>query len=138
MAKVVVSMTFAAPAERVWQLIGGFHSLADWTSSFKSSLAEQGGRVRRLKTAEGAVIVERLETFSEAERQYSYSIVSAPIPVSNYRSTLQVSGAPGAADCNAQWSGEFDAAEGAEEAMVGAFEHLYQSAFRDLKRVYGF
>ena len=130
-------MTFAAPAERVWQLIGGFHSLADWSSSIKSSLPEQGGRVRRLKTADGAVIVERLESFSEAERQYSYSIVTAPIPVSNYRSTLQVTGA-GEAACSAQWSGEFDAVPGAEEAMAGAFEHLYQTAFDDLKRVYGF
>lgn len=137
MAKVIVSVAMAASAARVWEFIGGFHALAEWSSSIKSSLPEQGGRVRRLKTTDGAVIAERLQSFSEAERQYSYTIVSGPIPVSNYRSTLRVIEEPGAAGCVAEWSGEFDAVEGLEEAMVGVFQHLYESAFVDLKRLMG-
>ncbi|CDG85354.1 SRPBCC family protein [Janthinobacterium agaricidamnosum] len=137
MAEVIVTVKLAAPAERVWDFIGGFQSLVEWSGSIKSSVPEQGGRVRRLKTTDGAVIAERLLNFSEEDRSYTYAIVSGPIPVSNYRSTLRVSGEPGAADCLVQWSGTFDAVAGAEEAMVGAFQHLYQSAFVDLKRIMG-
>lgn len=137
MAKVIVSVTLAAPAARVWEFVGGFHALAEWSSSIKSSLPEQGGRVRRLKTTDGAVIAERLQTFNEAGREYTYTIVSGPIPVSNYRSRLKVTGEDGAADCTAEWSSEFDAADGVEEAMVGVFQHLYESAFVDLKRLMG-
>lgn len=135
MAQVTVSVTLAASAERVWDFIGGFQSLAEWSSSIKTSLPEQGGRVRRLKTTDGAIIAERLQSFSEADKSYSYTIVSGPIPVKNYRSTLRVTGEPGASSCVAEWSSEFDAAEGVEEVMVGAFQHLYETAFVDLKRI---
>ncbi|MEC5159230.1 MULTISPECIES: SRPBCC family protein [unclassified Janthinobacterium] len=137
MAKVSVSVTLAAPAARVWEFIGGFHALAEWSSSIKSSLPEQGGRVRRLKTTDGAVIAERLQSFSEAQREYSYSIVSGPIPVSNYHSTLRVLGDDDAAECSVEWSSQFDAVEGVEEAMVDVFQHLYESAFVDLRRLMG-
>jgi hypothetical protein len=110
MAQVIVSVTLAASAERVWDFIGGFQSLAEWSSSIKTSLSEHG-RVRRLKTTDGAVIAERLQSYSEADKSYSYTIVSGPIPVKNYRSTLRVTGEPGGASCVAEWSSEFDAAE---------------------------
>lgn len=137
MAKVSVSVTLAAPAARVWDFIGGFQALAEWSSSIKSSAPEQGGRVRRLKTTDGAVIAERLQSFSEAQREYSYTMVSGPIPVSNYRSTLRVLDGAGAADCTVEWSSEFDAVAAIEDAMVDVYRHLYQSAFADLKRIMG-
>jgi len=31
MAQVIVSVTLAASAERVWDFIGGFQSLAEWS-----------------------------------------------------------------------------------------------------------
>ncbi|HAT30366.1 MAG TPA: SRPBCC family protein [Janthinobacterium sp.] len=137
MVQVNVSVALAAPAARVWEFIGGFHSLAEWSSSIKSCVPERGGRVRRLKTTDGAVIAERLESFSEAEREYSYSIVSSPIPVRNYYSTLKVSGTADGAGCTVQWSSQFEAVEAIEQAMVDVFQHLYESAFVDLKRIMG-
>lgn len=135
MAEVSVTVKLAASAERVWEFIGGFQSLVEWSGSIKASVPEQGGRVRRLKTTDGAIIAERLLNFDEAERSYTYTIISGPIPVSNYRSTLHVIGEPGAPHCMVEWSSTFDAVADAEELMVGAFQHLYQSAFVDLKRI---
>ena len=71
MAQVIVSVTLAASAERVWDFIGGFQSLAEWSSSIKTSMSEHGGRVRRLKTTDGAIIAERLQSYSEADKSYS-------------------------------------------------------------------
>jgi len=41
-------------------LIGGFNSLPDWISFIPKSELSEGGRVRRLETGDGAVVVERL------------------------------------------------------------------------------
>jgi hypothetical protein len=40
-----------APPERVWQSIGGFHSLPDWLPYIASSVMSEGGRVRALRSA---------------------------------------------------------------------------------------
>ena len=67
MAQVIVSVTLAASAERVWDCIGGFQSLAEWSSSIKTSMSEHGGRVRRLKTTDGAIIAERFDDRQDVE-----------------------------------------------------------------------
>lgn len=90
MASTSVSRIVPAPPERVWQLIGGFGSLPDWLPNIPSSILEEGGRLRRLGTPDGDTIVERLVAFNEEERQYSYAIVEAPFPVTDYVSTLRV------------------------------------------------
>jgi hypothetical protein len=43
--------------EHVWRLIGGFGSLSDWLPFIPTSELEEGGRVRRLTSEEGDVIV---------------------------------------------------------------------------------
>ncbi|MFE1191555.1 SRPBCC family protein [Streptomyces olivaceoviridis] len=54
---------------------------------------------------EGGVIVERLEAFDDKERSYTYSIVRAPFPVTDYRSTLTVREAPGGHGARVERSG---------------------------------
>jgi hypothetical protein len=41
-------------------LIGGFNTLPDWLPFIPQSELSEGGRVRTLQTADGAVVVERL------------------------------------------------------------------------------
>jgi len=133
MPTVFVSQELAAPAERVWTIVGGFQSLIDWAGSIRQSQSEEGGRVRRLKSVDNAVIEERLRTFSEDAREYTYSIVSGPIPISNHLSTLKVRESEGG--CTIEWSCTFDAPPGAEEAMETAFYHLYDGGIAQLRRL---
>lgn len=84
------SIRIPVSPDKVWQLIGGFDSLPDWLPYIPSSELSEGGRVRRLATPAGDVIVERLEAFDNRARSYTYSILEAPFPVTGYRSTLQV------------------------------------------------
>lgn len=137
MSKVSVSVTLAAPAERVWGMIGGFNSLPEWSGAIRSSELEQGGRVRRMLTRDGAVIVERLETFSENERYYSYSIVEAPLPVTNYHCTLKVIPVFGQQQCIVEWSSSFYTAPELEDEMNAAFALLYQGGLDSLKKTLG-
>ncbi|MGO4470114.1 SRPBCC family protein, partial [Pseudoduganella sp. RAF53_2] len=90
MATASAHIEIPASAERVWQLIGGFDSLPDWLPYIPKSELSEGGRVRTLANPSGDAIVERLLSFDDAGRSYSYAILSAPFPVVGYRSTLRV------------------------------------------------
>ena len=89
MASTSVSRIVPATPERVWELIGGFDSLPDWMPFIRASTLQERGRTRRLATADGGEMVERLMAFSEAERSYSYAIVQGPFPVAGYIGTLR-------------------------------------------------
>jgi len=133
MSTVSVCVTMPAAAAAVWQRIGGFNSLPDWCGAIRASVLEDHGRVRRLEVVDGSIVVERLETFSEAERSYSYSIVEAALPVTNYLSTLKVIAVFGQAQSIVEWSSNYYTAPELEERMRTAFTRLYQDSLDNLK-----
>lgn len=133
MASTSVSIVLPASPQKVWDLIGGFDALPDWLPYIPESTPLEGGRVRRLKNADGEVIVERLVNFNETERHYSYAIAQAPFPVTGYVSTIRVHTVPG--DENAaevQWSGCF-APDGVSDAeAVDLFTTIYREGLQAL------
>ncbi|MFK0288075.1 SRPBCC family protein [Streptomyces sp. NPDC090499] len=134
MASVSVSRTMPAPADRVWRLVGGFGSLPDWLPSITSSNLEDGGRRRTLGNPEGETIVERLVAFNDEERQYSYAIVEAPFPVTDYLSTLRVhtvTSDPAASEV--QWSGRFVPTDATEDEVVALFSGIYGDGLEALR-----
>ena len=132
MATASANVRIPVPADKVWQLAGGFLSLPDWLPFIASSEASEGGRVRTLTTADGAVIVEKLQTFDEANRTYSYSIVRGPFPVTNYLATVQVA-AEGDQETLVTWSGSFtpDGISDAEAETL--FLGVYEGGLAALK-----
>src|SRR5215831_6160382 len=107
MAQASASIDVAASADKVWQLIGGFDSLPDWLPFAPKSETTEGGRVRHLATPNGETIVERLEKFDNAARSYSYSIVQAPFPITDYLAKISVHDKAGGSGCLVDWSGTF-------------------------------
>ena len=69
-------------ADKVWELVGGFNDLPKWLPLIAKSEPSEGGRLRHLTTADGGEIVERLQTFDNVARTYSYTIETSPFPVS--------------------------------------------------------
>ncbi|MGW4405198.1 SRPBCC family protein [Nonomuraea sp. NPDC004702] len=127
MASTSVSRVLPASPQRVWDLIGGFHSLPDWLPYIPESTMLEGGRVRRLANPDGEVIVERLMHFSETERHYTYSIIEAPFPVTGYLSTLRVHSIPGREDAaEVQWSGCFTPVGVSESEAVALFTTIFR------------
>ncbi|WP_448650813.1 SRPBCC family protein [Pseudomonas fluorescens] len=112
-------------ADQVWQLIGGFNTLPDWLPFIVKSEASDGGRVRHLETADGGVVVERLQSFDNVARTYSYTIEQSPFPVSAYLATLQVE-ALTEASAKVTWSGVFTPAAGTTDAAV---EELFAGVY---------
>jgi len=120
-------------ADTVWQLVGGFNSLPDWLPLIAKSEPGEGGRLRHLTTADGGAIVERLQTFDNVARTYSYTIEASPFPVSAYLATLQVEALT---DTSAKvtWSGVFTpTADITEEAAQELFTGVYQGGLEALR-----
>lgn len=134
MSEVHVWIAIERPLEQVWSLLGGFDCLPRWLDVVASSTLSDGGRLRHLKTTNGATIVERLLTFDEDEKYYSYALLEGPSPVIDYvgRMSAQSDGKGGTL---ASWSSTF-LVDGVDETeMVAHFETLYRSGLESLKSV---
>ena len=137
MTKVSLSAKIGVSAERLWDMVGGFHSISDWHPAIEKCDIEEDGKttLRRLTLAGGGEIVERLEQ-SDDERSYSYSILSSPLPIDNYQSTIRVHEDE---DGNAivDWSSEFDSAGAPESEAIAIIEGIYSAGFDNLKKMFG-
>lgn len=138
MAKVSHTTDLPVPAQAVWTVIGGFNALPDWHPAVaKSEVVEEGGsRLRTLSLAGGGTIVEKLDRSDDKERTYSYSIVSGPLPVANYQSSIRVREKDGGG-CTVEWSSEFDAEGAPESDAVAAVRGIYEAGFANLQKMFG-
>jgi len=134
MATASATIDIPASADQVWQLIGGFNTLPDWLPFIPNSELSEGGRVRTLQTADGGVVVERLETFDNAGKTYSYSILQAPFPATDYLATIRVEAQGQGAKVT--WSGRFTAKGVTDEEVVALFSGIYQGGLEALRANY--
>ncbi|WP_332763527.1 SRPBCC family protein [Pseudomonas koreensis] len=134
MATASATIDIPTSAEQVWQLIGGFNTLPDWLPLITESTLTDGGRVRSLKTADGGVVIERLQTFDNGAMTYSYSIEQAPFPATDYLATLKVEAQEQGA--RVTWSGRFTPNGVSEEEVVALFNGIYQGGLDALRANY--
>ena len=134
MATASAFIDIPASADQVWQLIGGFNSLPDWLPFIPQSELSEGGRVRSLQTADGAVVVERLQAFDDAAKTYSYSILQAPFPATDYLATVRVEAQGQGA--RVTWSGRFAPVGVSDEEVVALFTGIYQGGLEALRANY--
>ncbi len=132
MATASASVDIPIAAAEVWQLIGGFDSLPDWLPYIPRSELSEGGRVRHLANPDGGVIVERLMSFSEVGRSYSYHILESPFPQTGYLSTLRVVEIDGGKGARVEWSGTFTPVGVTDAEISGLFQRIYEDGLRAL------
>jgi Polyketide cyclase / dehydrase and lipid transport len=137
MTKVQETRILRRSADEVWAVIGGFDALPQWHPAVKGSTLEGDGRIRRLQLASGALLVERLQAFSEAERSYTYSIEHGPLPVARYRSLLRVHEQPGGESCRVEWSGEFLPEGASEPEAIDVIRGIYRAGLEQLGQRFG-
>ncbi|MFF2528359.1 SRPBCC family protein [Brevibacillus sp. NPDC058079] len=135
MANTMATIEISASPDQVWKLIGGFNSLPDWLPYIPSSELSEGGRVRRLENPEGDVIIERLVGFNEKECHYTYSIMQAPFPVTNYESTIRVR-ENGGKGTLVEWSGTFTPVGVSEDEVIKLFQGIYTDGLEALKKAF--
>lgn len=137
MASASSSVDLPVPADRVWQLIGGFGSLPDWLPYIPRSELGEGGRTRHLANPDGSTIVERLPAFDEKGRSYTYHILQAPFPVTGYYSTLTVTELPGGQGSRVVWSGQFTPQGVSEAEAARIFQGIYDDGLKALAQHFG-
>ena len=135
MSKVSMKTTIDAPAAKVWQTIGGFNTLPDWHPAVEASALEAGGKRRRLKLAGGGELVEEELGHDDGRRSYSYSILSGPLPVANYRSTLTVREEKDGS-ATVEWSSDFDPV-GSETNAIETMQQVYRAGLDNLRMMFG-
>jgi len=140
MTDVKISETVAAPAAKVWELLGDFGGVTKWGGSMLQSCKVEGegvGAVRRVGLPGGMEITERLEAFDAAKRSLTYSIIGkSPIPIKNYVSVCSVV-ETGANACRVDWSGTFEPDGVAEEQAKGMVSGIYTGGIAGVKKLLG-
>jgi hypothetical protein len=102
-----VIMTSSMSPDGLWKKVGDFCGIGDWHPAVEKCALNADGKERTLSLKGGGVIVERLESVDDANRAYTYTIRSGPLPVTNYRSTISVS--PDPKGSSIKWVGTYDA-----------------------------
>ncbi len=135
MVQVTHSVTLQASVDDVWGVISGFNDLPNWHPVIeRSELAGEGvGAVRTLTLAGGGEVVERLT--EETGNSYSYIIVTSPLPVANYKSTISVEASGDG--CKVNWEGNFDA-DGVDDAEAAEIvSGVYMGGLTSLQETFG-
>lgn len=109
------SAVLPVPAERVWQSIRDFGSIAGWHPGITDGTLEEDGAgdrvgsVRRLTGPSGEVFRERLVALDDTARSYSYEMLSGPFPLRSYRATMRVTPVTDTGYAFAEWEAHYDA-----------------------------
>lgn len=120
-----------SPAD-LWKKVGGFCGVGDWHPAVASCKESKDGDVttRLITLKGGGEIKEKLEDRNESGMNYTYSIISSPLPVANYKSTIAVK--PDGSGSELVWTGHFDAKGASDAEVKKVIEGIYKAGADNL------
>jgi hypothetical protein len=118
------------PADALWAKIGDFCGIGKWHPAIEKCELSADGRTRTLSLKGGGTIVEALVKMDPTARSYTYTIVSGPLPVANYTSTISV--AADGAGSTVMWVGKYDAKGASDAESMKAIDGVYESGLKGL------
>lgn len=137
MAEVRESGELGASVDEVWKLVGDFGGFVSAMGVPVEMNGEGIGQTRTIAMGPGDPTVERLEELDESGKRIVYSIVSGPLPVQNYVSTIQLSDA-GSGRTKIEWSSTFEPAAGSSEADASAVvSGIYKGGIGGMQQRFG-
>ncbi len=114
MTKVYVSGVINLPVDKVWGFARDFNGHHSWHPVIAESHVEDGkpsdqvGCVRNFKLTNGGHLRERLLSFSDLDRCFTYNILQSPLPLSNYIATFRCSPVTEGDKTFVEWFATFD------------------------------
>ena len=144
MVRIYVSSVIDAAADTVWSRIRDFNALPLWHPGIADSRIENNepsdrvGCIRHFHTRDGGMIRERLLALSDYDYTQTYEILDSPMGVEQYVATLKLTPVTDGGRSFAEWSAEFECAQGREHeltALIGG--QVFQGGFDALKRHFG-
>ena len=97
----------SASVEASWKKVGDFCGIASWHPAIEKCVLSEGGKMRTLSLKGGGTIVERLVSRDYNAHSYTYEIVSGPLPVADYVSTIKITG--NGSGSSIEWTGTYKA-----------------------------
>ena len=144
MIKVYTSSVIDASADTVWARVRDFNALPLWHPLIADSRIENNqpadriGCIRHFHTRDGGLIRERLLALSDYEYSCVYEILESPMGVENYVAMLKFTPVTDGNRSFAEWSAEFDCAEGRERELTETIGNgVFQGGLDALKRHFG-
>lgn len=129
MSKVTVTEQINATPDAVWAVIGNPLTIASWHPAIATSVASEGGRTCTL--ADGGEVVENILAHDDGARHYSYSIVTSPLPMTDYTASIAVAERDGGAEVT--WQSEFTP-QGIEPAeLEGMIHGLFEAGLQAVR-----
>jgi hypothetical protein len=130
MTDVSISGDFNRPATVLWAAIGDFCGIGRWLPGIQQVQAEDGGKRRRIILPDGGVVLEQEIERDEAAMSLTYTVITAPMPFSNYRSTMCIE--PRGDGCSLRWSATFSPI-GSEDKVARLVGSLYRAGIKGLQ-----
>jgi hypothetical protein len=119
--------------DAVWAKVGDFCGIAQWHPAIANCVLSADKKDRTLSLKGGGTIVEHLVRWSDAHHSYTYRIVSSPLPVENYESTIHVFAAKSGSGSVISWKGHYSAKAPASDADAKkAIDGVYDGGLTSL------
>jgi len=125
-----VTMTSSMSPDALWKKVGDFCGIANWHPAIEKCVLSADGKQRTLSVKGGGTVVEALEKWDDANRTYSYTILSGPLPVANYHSTISVGADPKGSVL--KWMGKFDAKGASDPEAKKTMDGVYEAGVKSL------
>jgi hypothetical protein len=116
MTKVYISGVIDQPVDKVWAYARDYNGHGEWHPIITESHIEDGkpsdqvGCVRNFTVSDGGHLRERLLSFSDLDRSFTYSIIVSPMPIQNYVATFRCKPITEGNKTFVEWYAEFDVA----------------------------
>jgi hypothetical protein len=123
-----VSMTSKHSAADLWKKVGDFCGIQNWHPAVEKCVLSADGKQRTLSLKGGGTIVEALE--ASGPQTYSYTILSGPLPVKNYHSTISVKGEGSGSVIH--WVGKYEANGAPDAKAKEVIDGIYQAGEKAL------
>lgn len=112
--KVIREVVVKATPAKAWAVVKDFGAIHKWhpavaESKTETKADEAGVELlhRTLTLKDGGTLLEKQTISADEDMKLEYRIVEGVLPVSGYRSNMQVKAGPGAGESTIVWTGRF-------------------------------
>ncbi len=144
MVKVRASAILDAPLAQVWAVLRDFNGHDRWHPAIAESRIEDGasgtavGGVRRFRLQDGAELREQLLSLSDRRHEFSYCLLSSPIPLMGYVAKVRLLPVTDGNRTFWEWSSEFTTPAGRETELAALVrDGIYRVGFDGIRRLLG-
>lgn len=138
MSQVEKQVTLRAAPIKVWITIRAFGTVDRYLPPVEAvKVSGAGPGMQRVMTlADGAQVTEQLEAIDDEGRELQYTMVEAPLPLTDYRATMRVQPGEGGGSV-VTWSATFTPDEAPEADIQELLGGLYEAGLGGLREIHG-